>query len=621
VKKFQILFASYISDEANAAVRVKRELPILVVLGNPPYSGHSANKGRWIRSLVRDYYQVDGQPLGEKNPKYLLDDYVKFIRFGQWRIQQTDAGILAFITNHGYLDNPTFRGMRQQLMQAFSDIYVLDLHGSTRKNEVSPDGSPDENVFDIQQGVAIAIFVREPAKGGLTTIHQADLWGTRESKYAWLAQKDVEATDWSELSPSSPFYLFARQDIHLRQEYERGSGPLQIFAVTSTSVKTHRDNFVFDFDEQALRARIADFLDDRNTDDTVRQRYFGTEPRRDYLPGDNRDWKMAEKRKLLQKDPAWSSAFKSCLYRPFDPRPLFYHAAAIDFPRLEVMRHMLAGDNVAFQLCRQTVGGGWRHILATNRLTDDCYVSNRTRERGYTLPIYLYPSEQEIASGLYHPRERRSNLNPAFVADTEKRLGLTFVPDGTGDLKKTFGPEDVLHYIYAVLHSPTYRTRYAEFLKIDFPRVPLTADLSLFQTLCALGAQLVALHLMESPLLDKLITSYPIPGDNIVEKVTYRAPGEPEPGSGKPLEKGRVYISEGRPKEGKVGQYFDGVPPEVWNFHVGGYQVCEKWLKDRKGRVLSYDDRIHYQKIVVALQETIRLMREIDRAIPSWPLQ
>jgi hypothetical protein len=308
------------------------------------------------------------------------------------------------------------------------------------------------------------------------------------------------------------------------------------------------------------------------------------------------------------------------LYRPFDLRWTVFDSNVAVHRRLRVMRHMLAGEQVGLHLCRQIVSERWRHVLATNRVTDDCYVSNKTRERGYTLPVYLYPTEQEVASGLYQANERRPNLAPAFVADMEERLGLTFVPDGIGDLRKTFGPEDVFHYIYAVLHSPTYRTRYADFLKIDFPRIPLTTDLSLFRTLCALGAELVALHLMESPLLDNLITSYPLPGDDIVERVAYRAPGEPEPGSGKPLEKGRVYISEGKPKEGKVGQYFDGVPPEVWNFQVGGYQVCEKWLKDRKGRVLSYDDRVHYQKIVVALQETIRLMAAIDQAIPSWPL-
>jgi hypothetical protein len=328
---------------------------------------------------------------------------------------------------------------------------------------------------------------------------------------------------------------------------------------------------------------------------------------------------------------AWEDKLRPVLYRPFDLRWTVFDSNVAVHRRLRVMRHMLTAENVGLIFMRQvSLHDTYNHFLATRHMVDNRAFLSAEGIMSLA-PLYLYPMEEE--EGKTKPAEaldvspwpsgqdgRRPNLAPAFVAGIEKRLGLTFVPDGTGDLVTTFGPEDVFHYIYAVLHSPTYRTRYADFLKIDFPRIPLTSDLSLFRTLCALGAELVALHLMESPLLDNLISSYPIPGDDIVEKITYRAPGEPEPGSGKSLEKGRVYISEGKAKEGKAGQYFDGVPPEVWNFHVGGYQVCQKWLKDRKGRVLSYDDRVHYQKIVVALQETVRLMAAVDQAIPSWPL-
>jgi len=162
LKKSEILFGQFVAEEANQASTIKRDTPVMVVLGNPPYSGHSANKSEWIAGLVQDYYYVDGLPLGERNPKWLQDDYVKFIRFGQWRIDKTGSGILAFITNHGYLDNPTFRGMRQSLEKTFDEIYVMDLHGNSKKKEVTPDGSPDKNVFDIQQGVAVAIMVKYP---------------------------------------------------------------------------------------------------------------------------------------------------------------------------------------------------------------------------------------------------------------------------------------------------------------------------------------------------------------------------------------------------------------------------------------------------------------------------
>jgi hypothetical protein len=266
---------------------------------------------------------------------------------------------------------------------------------------------------------------------------------------------------------------------------------------------------------------------------------------------------------------------------------------------------------------------------------DQCVAANKTTGGGnsFQFPLYLYPvpegkgGQNHLAIDvLLWPTgrgERRPNLNPKCIADLERRLGLAFVPDGKGDLKKTFGPEDVFNYIYAVLHSPTYRTRYAEFLKNDFPRVPLTSDRELFRSLCGLGAELVALHLLESPKLSKPIARYPVTGPNIVEKgfPKYLAPGETEPGKSEPLAAGRVYISKPDAQSGAKGQYFEGVPPEVWNFHIGGYQVCEKWLKDRRGRTLTYDDLEHYCKVVTALSETIRLMADIDAAIPKWPLE
>jgi len=557
---------------------------------------------------VRDYYQVDGQPLGERNPKWLQDDYVKFIRFGQWRIQQSGAGVLAFITNHGYLDNPTFRGMRQQLMQTFTDIYVLDLHGNTKKKERCPDGSPDENVFDIQQGVAIGVFVKEPGKEGPAGLHHADLWGLRQSKYNTLFDTDLACTEWRELTPEPPFHLFVPQRAELRPEYERGWKVTEAMPVNSVGIVTSRDGFVFDLDEANLQARIAAFLNPAHSDETVGRRYLSDRDKLD----------VGQARKQIRGERDLSTSFARCLYRPFDMRHLLYHDAVIERPRREVMRHMRWG-NLALCVGRagQVVGTDLWDIVFCSSAVEDFNLFYRGGNVNF--PLYIY-SQEGLQGTLVTQQGHSVNLNPSFLAEIEKPLGLAFLSDGTGDLVTTFGPEDVFHYVYAILHSPTYRTRYADFLKIDFPRVPLTTDVSLFRTLCALGAELVALHLMESPLLDKLITSYPLPGDDIVEKVAYRAPGEPEPGSGKPLEKGRVYISEGKPKEGKAGQYFDGIPPEVWHFHVGGYQVCEKWLKDRKGRVLSYDDRVHYQKIVVALQETIRLMAAIDQAIPSWPL-
>jgi hypothetical protein len=662
-------FWRVIAQEANAAAHVKRDLPILVVLGNPPYSGHSANKGPWIDSLLKgSYYDVDGQPLGEKNPKWLQDDYVKFIRWGQWRIEQSGAGILAFITNHGYLDNPTFRGMREKLLKSFSEIYLLNLHGNAKKRERVPEdvqralgiGEQDENVFDIQQGVAIGIFVKEPEKSGPAKVFYADLWGVRERKYQWLLEHDVNHTEWEELSSQAPFYLFVPQERARLADHESGWKITEIMPVNSVGIVTSRDDFVFDFDKTALEGRIKDFLNPRKSDQELRN-YLRDKDKLD----------VSKARQEIQKA-SWSNLVVQCLYRPFDTRYLFYHDAVIERSRRDVMRHMLAGENLALITSRLTKGETFKHVQVTRRIVEVICMSPKTSNNGFVFPLYLYPTESEIEAGTGVARSRMieeakkalkktteakdltkeqdrieglikrlfpqehyprwPNLSPDFIDDVSQRLGLRFVPEGRGDLKETFGPEDAFHYIYAVLHSPTYRERYKEFLRIDFPRIPLTSDLELFEALCQKGADLVALHLLEPSYgaaswnrdkaqpnpFHNVNVRYPVPGDDVVEKghPKYIPPGERTPGSREPLQEGRVYINR--------GQYFEGVPPEVWEFHVGGYQVCEKWLKDRRGRKLSYDDKEHYKKIVMALGETIRLMREIDEVIEQhggWPIQ
>jgi hypothetical protein len=731
-KRSEKLFAQWISDEANAAAEIKRDLPIMVVMGNPPYSGHSANRSwemdnrgkkvpNFIGRLLQDYYKVDGQPLGERNPKWLQDDYVKFLRFGQWRIERTGAGILAFITNHGYLDNPTFRGMRQQLMNAFTEIYVLDLHGNAKKKERAPDGSKDENVFDIQQGVCIGIFVREPGKARPAKVFHADLWGLREGKYKCLFETDIESTRWTQLSPRPPVYMLVPQNAGLLAEYEKGWRLPDVLTLSSVGIVTARDNLTIHWSSAEIWKTVQEFVD-----------LSAEEARGKYELGkDTRDWKV----QLAQEDIRLSgpnrSNVVSLLYRPFDIRFTYYTGQSRGFicmPRPEVMHHILAGRNLALVSARSNKSPDPDHFFCSRLVVETKCGESTTQS--CTFPLYLYPFVEErklgqkgldVDSSLWPAGKdgRRPNLNPEFVKDLEKRLGMKFVPEGKGDVAQrspssvaalpprralggaenaraagkaaglesepcatgTFGPEDVFNYIYAVFHSPTYRSRYAEFLKSDFPRVPLTSDVNLFRALSGKGAELVALHLVESPRLENPITAYPVKGSNVVEKgfPKYLAPGEPEPvfveaasrrqKSGEVnsplqaalprLKEGRVYInavapdgacpdvigdrradygvrelapaleSGGKPPQSKPalaerrysGQYFEGVPPEVWNFHIGGYQVCEKWLKDRRGRTLSFDDLTHYQKIITALKETIRLMAEIDAAIPKWPIE
>ena len=577
-----------ITEEANAASEIKRDLPIMVVLGNPPYSGHSANASRkdgeltWIGRLIEDYKQVDGKSLGEKNPKWLQDDYVKFIRFGQRRIEQTGVGILAFITNHSYLDNPTFRGMRQQLMETFSDIYLLDLHGNSRTKERTPDGGVDENVFDIQQGVAISIFLRKPGKESQATVHHAHLWGTRQAKYESLLESDISDTDWDLLEPESPNYLFKPWDKDVGEEYESWPKITEIMPTNSVGVVTGQDREAICWSADEMTHAAQSLLSRLDRDEEVNEQLV--------IP---------------------------YLYRPFDTRHTYYSDSVITRPRRRVMRHMLAGTNHGLVFMRQVaVHDAYTHFSVSRAVVDNRAFYSSKGIMSFA-PLYTYPSEQEIAQGLYKPGERQPNISSELVATVEQSLGLSFVSDGQGDLYQTLGPEDVFHYIYAVFHSPTYRKRYDQFLRADFPRVPLTDDIELFRALVELGGHLKDVHLMESSKPGQVQVRFPIGGEYVIEKgyPKYYAPGDVPTGEKSPVEQGRIYISKTAPKSGKQGQYFEGIPPDVWEFRIGGYQPLKKWLKDRKGRTLSFDDLNHYMRIAAALSETMRLMAEVDEAI------
>lgn len=624
------LFAHIIAEEANAAGRVKNNFPVMVVLGNPPYSGHSENKGDWITNLMRgldttsgaqtaNYFEVDGQALGERNPKWLNDDYVKFIRFAQWRIDQTGYGILAFISNHGYLDNPTFRGMRRSLMDTFDDIYVLDLHGNAKKKEIAPDGSKDENVFDIQQGVALGIFVKRKngPKRRLAAVHHADLWGVREvwektsdgsqrlvgGKYRTLYDSDVRSTKWTKLKPEASSYLFIPQDTKRLQEYEAGWSVAKIFPVNSVGIVTARDRLAIHFSAEDTWETVREFI--RLSPDTARERFR--------LGVDARDWKVTLAQQSVRNSGPKRDNVRAVLYRPFDKRWTYYTNQSRGFlcmPRPEVMRHMIGGENLGLCTTRSIeIGRGWEHAFCARDIIQHHTVS--LKEVNYLFPLYLYPKNgdevddiEELAvreeAATYGIR-RRPNLAPEFAEEMSRRLKMAFVEDGCGDFKKTFGPEDVFHYIYAVFHSPTYRKRYAEFLKSDFPRVPLTSKKRLFRNLCDLGAQLTRLHLLDT--VPGKGIGFHESGDNLVEQPRYVEAQQ------------RVYINQ--------TQYFGAVAAAIWEFHIGGYQVCEKWLKDRKGHVLSYDDVSHYIKVAAAIRETISSMAQIDAAIEtngSWPI-
>lgn len=574
LKRTELLLGEFITREANDAAAIKREKPILVVLGNPPYSGHSANRSRigntltWIGELLEDYKRVDGRPLGEKNPKWLQDDYVKFIRWGQWRIEQTGEGILAFITNHAYLDNPTFRGMRASLLRTFDKLYILNLHGNARRRETASDGSPDENVFDIQQGVAILIAVKHQTAHPEPQLFYYDLWGRREDKYKFLRTHTLETVTWTPLTPQPPLYLFTPQNTALEAEYQQGWRIPDIFPTHSVGIVTARDSLTIHWTPDAVWQTVCKFAQ------------LEPEQARNYGLSGNRSRVLRFLQDLRNADvpnPSAKAYIQKILYRPFDVRYTLYTGKVNGFherPRPEVMRHLLAGENLALITVRSHSQQEplWSKVFVT-RVPNEGHFNT---DINYTFPLYLY-SDAEAQGGLWS-EERRVNLSADFLEALQGAVG------------GVVSPEAVLGYLYAILHAPAYRARYAEFLRRDFPRVPLPPNREAFETLAALGQTLIQLHLLEHPDLQIPRCKFPIAGDNRVERVRFEA--------------GRVWINP--------QQHFEPVSDEAWAFRVGGYTVCEKWLSDRKGRALSYKEIETYLRVVSAIEKTLALQRALD---------
>jgi type I restriction-modification system DNA methylase subunit len=564
-----------LSEESYHAAKVKKQEPILVILGNPPYSGHSANKGLWEKELKEDYdglpsyYKVDNRPLGEKNPKWLQDDYVKFLRFAQWKIHKAGRGIVAMITNHSYLDNPTFRGMRQSLLQTFDEIYILDLHGNSLKRETAPSGGPDENVFDIRQGVAIGFFVKHgnPEKRG---VYHADLYGRREDKYTWLTQHTLHNTPFQPIQPTSPFYFLVPRQMPNSESYFAWPSVPEIFPLSSVGIVTARDHLTIHETPEKVWNVVQAFV--RLDPETAREAF--------QLGKDARDWKVALAQQDLRADGGpHKDKITPILYRPFDVRYTYYTGRSRGFhcmPRPEVMRHMLAGENLALITTRQVKASEtWQHCFVSNRILESCLVSNHTSEIGYAFPLYLYPSAE--SSGVFE-EERRPNLAEWLLPRLSTAYGFTPTP------------QEVLAYIYAVLYSPTYRRVYAEALRSDFPRIPFVAEGEVFRRMAELGRRLIDLHLLRSKDLDPPRVRFEGEGDGQIQVVRY------EPSSQ------RVYINR--------SQYFEPVPLQVWTYQIGGYQVLEKYLKDRKGRRL--EDPVHYLRVATAISLTLEVQADIE---------
>lgn len=763
------LFATWLSEEAQEANDVKRDAPVMVVLGNPPYSVSSSNKGEWITKLCEIYKKG----LNERNIQPLSDDYIKFIRYGQYFMEKNNEGILAYISNNSFLDGVIHRQMRKALLETFDKIYIVDLHGNLRKSETCPDGSKDENVFDIQQGVSINIFIKtgrksseapltpvpSPARGEgsrnnkkLAEVFHCDLYGKREAKYTFLAEHGLKDIEFAKVNYQKPYYFFTQKDFSLSDRYDKGFKVDELFKLNKAGIATGRDDLFIDMDRDTLSHKIHEVFED-NKILTLK-----------YKLNVNDTYKLCTTIKSAQYS---DENYKNLLYRPFDIRYVYYDVRLLQRARYDVMKQF-NNTNIGLILSRMVLGNyNWNDVFITKYITEKGIMAMRVSNTAPIFPLYLYDDNSKQQS--FFTQNRKPNLNMDIVHNLEQHLNLTFTPEKE-DTAGTFAPIDVFDYIYAVLHSPTYRETYKEFLKVDFPKIPYPADKEKFRRLAGLGARLRKIHLLESGEPDPLSVGYPVTGNNTVtnprfliqplltpdsspargeekntpsplagegrgegyknpshrlyapyikelsrkkrkeqtpqekklwqvlrnsqtgckfrrqfpidnkyiadfacpekrliievdggqhcdsvkdeertlylEKENFRvirfwnneidnnlegcyevlmkelkAPLTPNPspaqGEGKntpsPLagesggvgyKSGRVYIND--------SQYFDGVPELCWNFYIGGYQPAQKWLKDRKGKELSYDDIKHYQKIISALYMTNEIMRQID---------
>ena len=581
------LFANWLSSEANEANFIKRDTPVMCIVGNPPYASSSTNKGKWIESLTADYKK----DLKEKSYNSLSDDYVKFIRFGQYFIDKNGSGILAYISNNSFIDGITHRQMRKHLLESFDKIYILDLHGNAKKKEVCLDGSVDQNVFDIMQGVSINIFVKtgNKKKNELGKVFHYDLQGKRDFKYDFLNENSLKSFDWKTIEVIKPEYLYIPKDNSVKLIYEKGVSINEIFSKSSSGVQTEFDELVTHSTKVKAERTLADLKNLSEADFALKY---------------NLQTKI--KKIVVAKNDVLTNkvSIQKIDYKIFNKMFCIYTGKTnglMGRPRLEMMKNIISKQNYSICLLRSLIDStSFSSIFISQDMVDKNLYGFQTS----IFPLYLYPETNGQLS-TEQTATKIPNLNIEIVTKIAKQLGLTFVPEKEfegnvcvaknekvrPEYRGNFAPIDILDYIYAVLHSPTYREKYKEFLKIDFPKIPYPKDTKTFWELVALGSQIRQIHLLESSKVEEYITEFNIDGDCVVNKPNYKD--------------GKVYINE--------TQYFENVPEVAWNFYIGGYQPAQKWLKDRKDRKLEFDDIAHYQKIIVALFETDRLMKEIDK--------
>lgn len=581
-----------LAHEAAAVNEIKRHKHFTIVIGNPPYSKISSNLTPEMRASIERYRYLDGEKIKERGALQfeinLQDDYVKFFRYCEDRISASNIGVLGLITNNGYLSTPTLRGMRDSLLETFHSIWVFDLHGHLARGEIGPDGASEENVFDIVQGVSLFLGDRILTKTCDGSVFHAECYGSRAEKYAFLHSHSRSSTTFSAIEPSAPFYLFIPHNADLAQEWKQYVGLAEMFPRNSAGIITARDGLVLSDNKQELAERLERFSRARAADESIYEEFgFSASKRFD----------LREAQSALRRLKSFAEPIRRILHRPFDERFIFFHPSVVWSLSRPMADQMNDGKNLALVATRQVTRPQFEHAYVSRHIIEIKACSHDRNTQIF--PLFVRDSGDELAlsSGTM------PNLNPTVIAKLAEALGLK-TNASTHELGKDddLSPLRVFHFSYAILYCPSYRERYFEFLRSDFPRLPLTGNLKLFRALARLGGELVSLHLLESSKLTQLITELTGSRKLEIEKISWS--------------KGVVWVDKAQ----TTG--FKGVPEDVWNFHIGGYQVCEKWLKDRKGCTLSKVDITHYQKVVVALADTIRLMKEIDKVIEAhggWP--
>lgn len=580
----QTLFAQWLANEAKLANDVKRQTPIMCVIGNPPYAGHSSNKGAWINGLMADY-KVSPELKKPAQAKWLSDDYVKFIRFAEYMIEKNGEGILGFITNHGYLDNPTFLDMRRHLRQTFDSIFVLDLHGNAKKKEVSPDGSPDKNVFDIRQGVSIIVATKRKGadkKKPLARVRHAEYWGSRDSKYEQLWVDTPETLLTSDVSANPTPWRFKPRDTVKEAAYLAGFAVADLFSVNgrpAPGIVTTHDEFAISWTADEAAAKVEQLLSCETKADADKL----------FRLCSTTQWNFAAAKEALAKG-SWRDEITSISYRPLDDRFTIYNPHVAVHRRDRVMRHFFGHQNIALTTARSNKNPEPDHFFITDKISETKFSESSTQSVSF--PLYLFPEEEDLDQSV------RVNFEPKLYAKIRKAAGLTkplVAPDGTAAFRKATGearPDEirVFDYIYGALYSPAYRSNFGMFLKEGYPRVPFPANAAEFNHVSEQGEALRRLHLMEGPAIGD--TPFPFKGDG--EGVVLKPK----------FEDGKVWINR--------EQYFDSVPEIAWEFPLAGYQPAQHWLKYRRGRELNWQDVRQYQRVLKVLAETNRLMKLID---------